>query len=222
MAAKENHTWVIEEKEVNEMEALETVILAKDETAKTTRIGTTLSLGMRAKLVQFLQENLDVFAWSHEDMPGIPTEVIQHKLNVNPERKPVQQRRKAFAPERDQAIRDEVARLLTAGVIREVYYPDWLANVVLVKKANEKWRTCVDFTDLNKACSKDNFPLPRIDQLVDSTVGHKLLTFMDAFSGYNQIKMAEEDQEKTTFITSQGLYCYRVMPFGLKNAGDTY
>ena len=222
MAAKENHTWVIEEKEVNEMEALETVILAKDETAKTTRIGITLSPKMRAKLVQFLQENLDVFAWSHEDMPGIPTEVIQHKLNVNPERKPVQQRRKAFAPERDQAIRDEVARLLTAGVIREVYYPDWLANVVLVKKANEKWRMCVDFMDLNKACSKDNFPLPRIDQLVDSTVGHKLLTFMDAFSGYNQIKMAEEDQEKTTFITSQGLYCYRVMPFGLKNAGDTY
>ena len=155
-------------------------------------------------------------------MPGIPTEVIQHKLNVNPERKPVQQRRKAFAPERDQAIRDEVARLLTAGVIREVYYPDWLANVVLVKKANGKWRMCVDFTDLNKACPKDSFPLPRIDQLVDSTVGHKLLTFMDAFSGYNQIKMAEEDQEKTTFITSQGLYCYRVMPFGLKNAGDTY
>ena len=213
---------MIEEKEVNEMEALETVILAKDETAKTTRIGITLSPKMRAKLVQFLQENLDVFAWSHEDMPGIPTEVIQHKLNVNPERKPVQQRRKAFTPERDQAIRDEVARLLTAGVIREVYYPDWLANVVLVKKANEKWRMCVDFTDLNKACSKDNFPLPRIDQLVDSTVGHKLLTFMDAFSGYNQIKMAEEDQEKTTFFTSQGLYCYRVMPFGLKNAGDTY
>ena len=90
LAAKENHTWVIEEKEVNEMEALETVILAKDKTAKTTRIGTTLSPGMRARLVRFLQKNLDVFAWSHEDMPGIPTKVIQHKLNVNPERKPVQ------------------------------------------------------------------------------------------------------------------------------------
>ena len=81
---------------------------------------------------------------------------------------------------------------------------------------------CVDFTDLNKACSKDSFPLPRIDQLVDSTAGHKLLTFMDAFSGYNQIRMAEEDQEKTSFITSQGLHCYKVMPFGLKNAGATY
>ena len=81
---------------------------------------------------------------------------------------------------------------------------------------------CVDFSDLNKACPKDSYPLPRIDQLVDSTAGHKLLTFMDAFSGYNQIKMAEEDQEKTAFITSQGLYCYKVMPFGLKNAGATY
>ena len=81
---------------------------------------------------------------------------------------------------------------------------------------------CMDFTDLNKACPKDSFPLPRIDQLVDSTVGHKLLTFMDAFSGYNQIKMADENQEKTAFITSQGLYCYKVMPFRLKNAGATY
>ena len=94
--------------------------------------------------------------------------------------------------------------------------------MVMVKKANEKWRMCVDFTDLNQACLKDSFPLPRIDQLVDSTAGHKLLTFMDAFSGCNQIQMAEEDQEKTTFITSQGLYCYKVMPFELKNAGATY
>ena len=155
-------------------------------------------------------------------MPGIPTEIIQHKLNVNPVSKPVQQRRRVFAFEQDQAVRDEVARLLSAGFIREVYYPDWLANIVLVKKANRKWRMCVDFTDLNRACPKDSFPLPRIDQLVDFTTGHKLLTFMDAFSGYNQIKMAEEDQEKTTFITSQWLYCYKVMPFGLKNAGATY
>ena len=103
-----------------------------------------------------------------------------------------------------------------------MHYPEWLANVVLVKKANGKWRMCVDFTDLNKACPKDSFPLLRIDQLVDSTTGQKLLTFMDAFSGYNQIRMAEEDQEKTSFITSQGLYYYKVMPFGLKNARATY
>ena len=103
-----------------------------------------------------------------------------------------------------------------------MYYLEWLANVILVKKENRKWRICMDFMDLNKACPKDGFPLPRIDQLVDSITGHKILTFMDAFSRYNQIKMAEEDQEKTIFITSQGLYCYKVIPFGLKDAGATY
>ena len=117
---------------------------------------------------------------------------------------------------------DEVNKLLVANFIREVHYPEWLANVVMVKKANEKWRMCVDFIDLNQTYPKDSFPLPRIDQLVDSIARHKLLTFMDAFSGYNQIQMAKEDQEKTAFITSQGLYCYKVMPFGLKNTGATY
>ena len=97
-------------------------------------------------------------------------------------RKLVQQRRRVFTLERDQVVANKVNKLLIAGFIREEYYPDWLTNVVLVKKANRKWRMCVDFTDLNKACPKDSFPLPRIDQLVDSTAGHKLLTFMDAFS----------------------------------------
>ena len=117
---------------------------------------------------------------------------------------------------------EEVEKLLAAGFIREVYYPKWLANVVMVKKSNGKWKMCVDFTDLNNACTKDSFPLPRIDQLVDSTAGHELLTFMDAFSGYNQILMKKEDQEKTAFVTSQDLYCYNVMPFGLKNASAMY
>ena len=147
-------------------------------------------------------------------MPGIPASIIQHRLKVDPEKKLVQQRRRVFAPERNKAVMDKVNKLFVANFIREVHYPEWLANVVMVKKANGKWRMCVDFTDLNQACPKDSFPLPRIDQLVDSIVGHKLLTFMDTFSSYNQILMAEEDQEKTTFVTSQGLYCYKVMPFG--------
>ena len=144
-----------------------------------------LSFEMRMRLVQFLKENLDIFAWSHEDMPSISTEIIQHKLDVDPEKKPVQQRCRVFALEQNQAIMDEVNKLLAAGFIWEVYYSDCLANVVLVNKTNGKWKICMDFTDLNKAYPKDNFPLPRIDQLVDSIVGHKLLTFMDAFSGYN-------------------------------------
>ena len=92
----------------------------------------------------------------------------------------------------------------------------------MVKKSNGKWRMFVDFTNPNRACPKDSYPLPRIDTLVDSTARHELLSFMDAFSGYNHIKMNEEDQEKTSFFTSQGLFCYKVMPFGPKNAGLTY
>ena len=108
------------------------------------------------------------------------------------------------------------------GFIREVYYPDWLVNVIIVKKANEKWRMCIDFTDLNKTCPKNSYPLPRVNVLVDSIAQHQLLSFMDTFFGYNQIRMDELDQEKTSFVTSQGLFCYKVMSFGLKNAGATY
>ena len=127
-----------------------------------------------------------------------------------------------FILERDKAIAKEVRKLLEAGFIQEVYYPNWLANVVMVKKANGKWRMCVDFTDLNRACPKNSYPLPRINTLVDSMARHELLSFMDAFSGYNQIKVNEDDQERTSFGTSQGLFCYKVMLFGLKNAGATY
>jgi ribonuclease HI len=189
---------------------------------KTIRVGSQLPREQKDMLVEFLRRNADVFAWSHEDMPGVEPSVITHRLNVDPSHRPVKQKRRSFAPERNQAVAAEVEKLLQAGFIREVDYPEWLANVVLVKKSNGKWRMCVDFTDLNKACPKDSFPLPRIDLLVDSTSGHELLSFMDAFSGYNQIHMHEVDQEKTSFITDRGLYCYKMMPFGLKNAGATY
>ena len=113
-------------------------------------------------------------------------------------------------------------RLKQTGAIKEVFYPEWLANTVVVKKKSGKWRVCVDFTDLNKACPKDPFPMPKIDQLVDATVGHLRMSFLDAFQGYHQIPLAVDDQEKTTFVTPIGNYHYKVMSFGLKNAGFTY
>ena len=126
-------------------------------------------------------------------MSGIDPSVIVHRLNVNPASSPVRQKKRVFAQEQDKAVAEEVRKLLEAGFIREVYYLNWLANVVMVKKNNGKWRMCVDFTDLNRACPKDSYPLPRIDTLVDSTARHVLLSFMDAFSSYNQIMMKEED-----------------------------
>jgi beta-glucosidase/6-phospho-beta-glucosidase/beta-galactosidase len=109
-----------------------------------------------------------------------------------------------------------------AGFIKEVFHPEWLANPVLVEKKNGKWRMCVDYTSLNKVCPKHHFPLPHIDQIVDSTAGCELLSFLDVYSGYHQIKMKEFDQLVTSFVTLFGTYCYVTMPFGLKNTGATY
>ncbi|KAI5350813.1 hypothetical protein L3X38_003704 [Prunus dulcis] len=155
-------------------------------------------------------------------MPGIAPEVISHKLSISPAYKPVRQKRRSYDAKRYEAMRTEVDKLQTIGFIREATYPVWLANSVMVRKATGGWRMCQDYTDLNKACPKDSFPLPRIDQLVDATAGQELLSFMDAYSGYNQIFMHPPDSEHTAFITDKGLYCYNVMPFGLKNAGATY
>ncbi|KAG7583777.1 Reverse transcriptase domain [Arabidopsis suecica] len=185
-------------------------------------IGAEIEANLKEQLVAFLKQNATTFAWRIEDMPGIDPTIASHELNVDPTFKPVKQKRRKLGPERAKAVNDEVDKLLSAGSITEVKYPEWLANPVVVKKKNGKWRVCVDFTDLNKACPKDSYPLPHIDRLVEATAGNDLLSFMDAFSGYNQILMHKDDQEKTSFITDRGTYCYKVMPFGLKNAGATY
>ena len=170
-------------------------------------IGTNLREPLRAELIACLKKNLNTFAWTAEDMTGININITCHELNIDPTHKPVKQKRRKLGPERATAINEEVEKLLKVGSITEVRYPDWLANPVVVKKKNGKWRVCVDFTDLNKACPKDCFPLPHIDRLVEATAGNKLLSFMDAFSGYKQIMMNPDDREKTAFITNRGTYC---------------
>ena len=204
------------------VESLEEIPLNGSKPDRTTRIGTLANSTVRQALTTFLKENQDVFAWNHEDMPRIDPSIMVHRLNVSLSFLPICQKKWVFAQERDRAIEEEVRKLIEADFIREVHYPDWLANMEMVKKAIGKWRICVDFTDLNKECPKDSYPLPRVNVLVNSTAQHQLLSFMDAFSGYNQIRMDEADQEKTSFVTNQGLFYYKVMSFGLKNAGATY
>ena len=136
-------------------------------------------------LVDFLRANADIFAWSPSDMPSIPREVAEHSLDVRPNSKPVKQRLRRFDELKRRAIGKELQKLLAADFIKEVFHLEWLANPVLVKKKNGNWRMCVDYTSLNKTCQKVPFPLPRIDQIVDSTAGCKLLSFLDAYSGYH-------------------------------------
>ena len=146
-----------DEKRGTPVEDLISVSIYATDPTKTVKVGSNLSEEQREKLIAFLREHHDVFAWSHSDMPGIPPSLSCHKLNVSPHNKPVKQKRRAFNQERYDAIEQEVDRLLAARFIREAVYPDWVSNVVLVKKSNGKWRMCVDFTDLNKSCPQDSF-----------------------------------------------------------------
>jgi hypothetical protein len=156
-------------------------------------------------------------------MLGVPRELIEHSLNVNANATPKKQRLRRFSTEKREAIKKELAKLLAAGFIKEVYHPEWLANHVLVlKKSNNEWTMCVDYMDLNKHYPKDPFGLPRINQVIDSIAGCVLLSFRDCYSGYHQIALKEENQAKTAFITPFGAYAYKTMSFGLKNAGATY
>jgi hypothetical protein len=156
-------------------------------------------------------------------MTGVPRELAEHALQIIPGSKPVRQAMRRFRDEKCRAIAKEISKLLKAGFIKEVIHTKWVANPVLVPKKNTKvLRMCVDYTGLNKACPKDPFPLPHIDQVIDSTARSELLCFLDAYSGYHQIKDKKSDQLATSFVTPYGIYCYVTMPFDLKNAGATY
>jgi hypothetical protein len=185
-------------------------------------LGSQLSGEQEKTLLRFLFNNKDVFAWTTNDLCGVNRDVIEHSLNVDPSFRPRKQRLRKMSEDKAEGAQNEVKRLLSAGVIREVTYPEWLANNVMVKKANRKWRMCIDFTDLNKACLKDEFPLPRIDSLVDAAASSELISLLDCYLGYQQIWMKKEDEPKTSFITSSGTYCYLRMPEGLKNAGGSF
>ena len=173
-------------------------------------------------MINFLRANKDVFAWEPKHLAGVPRGIIQHHLRVCPNVRLVKQKARQQSTEKQPFIVQETRKLQATGVIRELRYPEWLANPIIVPKKGGKERMCVDFTNLNKACPPDPFPLPRIDQIVDSTAECDLLCFLDAFSGYHQIKMAVKDVEKTTLLSPCGVYCYTCMPFGLHNAGATF
>ena len=177
---------------------------------------------MRGIVFSGLRSYLDVFAWSYEDMPGLDPSIVQHHLLFMPYARPVKKKLRLLHPRWSLQVKEDIQKELSVGFISMVQYPKWLANVVPVPKKDGKVKVCVDFRNLNKASPKDDFPLPQIDMLVDSTAGRAMLSFMDGFSGYNKIMMAPEDREKTSFTTKWGTYCYRVMPFRLKNAGATY
>ncbi|CAA0824193.1 Unknown protein, partial [Striga hermonthica] len=205
---------------VEPVEDVETIYVDGLTQEKSLHIGVNLQEPIRSCLIQFLQSNSDVFAWKHEDMKGIDPQKACHRLNLDMTVKPVIQERRKFSPDRQKALEEEVNKLIDNKFVKEAKYPTWISNPVLVKKATGLWHLCIDFSDLNQACPKDSYPIPHIDYMVDATSGHQLMSFLDAYSGYNQISMHPDDAEHTSLYSARGLYCY--MTFGLKNAGATY
>ncbi|XP_073261648.1 uncharacterized protein [Populus alba] len=203
-------------------EELETINVGNDQIKKELKIGTLITPEERIKIKALLQEYVDVFAWSYEDMPGLDRNIVVHKIPLEEGCKPVKQKLRRAHLDVWIKVKTELEKQWNAGFLEVVKYPQWVSNIVVVPKKEGKIRVCVDFRNLNKASPKDDFPLPHIDVLVDNVARSSTYSFMDGFSGYNQIKMALEDKAKTTFVTPWGTFCYKVMSFGLKNAGATY
>ena len=203
-------------------EITEVVNLGIEKERKDVKIETTLSPSIRKELIDLFQDYSDVFAWSYQDMSGLDTDIVVHQLPLREECMPIKQKLRKVKPEMLLRIKEEVKKQLDAGFLEVAKYPQWVANIVPVLTKDGKVRMCVDYRDLNRASLKDNFPLPHIDTLVNNTAKHSLFSFMDGFSSYNQIRMAPKDMKKTTFLTMWGTFCYKIMPFRLKNVGATY
>ena len=147
----------------------------------------------KEELIEFFRRNIDVFTWSAYETPGVDPNFICHHLNVNPSVTPKKQPPRRSSKDHSNAVKGDIIKLKQAEAIKEVFYPEWLANTVVVKKKNRKGRMCMNFTDLNKVYPKNPLPMPRINQLVDATVGHPRINFLDAFQGYHQIPLALGD-----------------------------
>jgi ribonuclease HI len=211
-----------EKAQLQSNDGTKTVPLDQATPKQTVIISEDLTSQDEEKLISCLSRNKDIFAWSALDLVGVSRTIIEHNLGIDPSMRPKKQRLCKMSNEKTEAAKAEVHRLLEANFIEPIVYPTWLANVVMVQKKSGKWRMCIDFTSLNKACPKDNFPLPRIDKIVDSAAGCEVMSLLDCFSGYHQIYMKEEDKASTSFITPFGTYCFVRMPEGLKNVGSTF
>jgi hypothetical protein len=185
-------------------------------------IGTKVSKEKEDRLLQFLHHNQDIFAWSKSDLTGVHRSIIEHALNTDPKVRPKLQRQRPMSDDRVKFAEAKVQKLLDVRIIREVQYLVWVANVVMVPKKNGNMRMCIDFTELNKACPKDPYPLQRIDIIIDQAASCEMLSLLDCFSGYHQVWMRREDEAKTGFTTPFGIFRFVKMPEGLRNAGPTF
>eukprot|EP00253_Pinus_taeda_P028586 PITA_28586 len=192
------------------------------EPGKTLNINPDLTEEEKQKVIRLLQANKEAFAWDYTDMKGVSPELCTHRIYIKEGSRPVCQPPRRMNPNLREIVKEELQKLLNAGFIYPISDSEWVSPPVIVPKKNGKWRVCVDYRSLNKATQKDHFRLPFIDQVLDTLAGKKFFSFLDGFSGYKQIRIAPQDQDKTTFTSPWGTFAYRVLPFGLCNAPATF
>jgi ribonuclease HI len=189
---------------------------------KHVNLASHLTEKQRADYGELLKEFAEIFAWQYDDLKTFDTEVIRHKIPLNKDTKPFRQKLRSFNPLLLPTMEREIKKLLDARIIIPLRYSEWIANLVPVRKKNGEIRLYVDFKNLNKCSRKDNYPLPKMDHILQKVSGSKVMSFIDGFSGYNQIVVHPEDKEKTSFTTPWGTFMYEKIPFGLMNAGATF
>jgi hypothetical protein len=186
------------------------------------KVSRKLSKKKKEAYIELMKKYSDIFACSSEDLKVFDTKLIQHKIPLKPGSKLVKQKFRKFNPLLLPIIEKELKRLLEAKIIVPLRYSEWVANLVPVRKKNGEIRLCVDFRNLNRCSLKDNYPLPKMDYILQKVVGTKRISMLDGYLGYNQISVMEEDKKKTAFTTPWGTLMYKNMPFGLMNVGATF
>lgn len=213
----ENETSMKMSKKMQENNGLEEIIINSRYADQVVWIAVGLPYKLKDELTTLLKENVDIFMWDATIITGVPKQLVEHKINERPGSKPIQQKKRGQSKDIYKAINDEADKLVKAGIVQELLFPSWVANPVLVKKGDGKWRMCIDFTNPNKACPKDCYSLPSINEKIESLHGHKWKSFLDAYKGYHKIHMHNGDEEKRPFHTDRGAFCYIKIPFGQRN-----
>ena len=199
-----------------------TDISVKPDVIEHIHVGQNCSINESKAYKELFKEFHDIFTWSYEEMSRIDPSIMVHEIKTYPMAKLVRQKLRQVHPQKATAIKVEIEKLLKAGFIYPIPLTEWVSNIVSVNKKQGTIRVCIDFRDLNKACPKDNFPTLHNDQIMDNYARSVIFSFMDGFSGYNQIEILPFDQHKTAFIFPWGTFAYNKLPFGLKNDGATF
>jgi ribonuclease HI len=196
--------------------------VASEHDPKYVNLDSHLTEKQKADYSELLKEFADIFSWKYDDLKTFNTEVIQHKIPLNKDTIPFRHKLRSFNPMLLPTMEREIKKLLDTHIIIPLRYSEWIANLVSVRNKNGEIRLCVDFRNLNKCSRKDNYPLPKMEHILQNVLGSKVMSFIDGFSGYNQITVHPDDREKTSFTTPWGTFMYEKMPFGLMNAGVTF